>query len=130
MLTLDQWAIILCSWVGCAIMTAGWLLATGDRSVQARHRADPDLLRAVPGPRRPDYAAAAAPIEFPAPRPFTGGIPVLVVDGPPSTRGSLPAPGLPYDVRPSCSLCRDGQVVLAGTGACPWCGQTKVATTS
>ena len=128
MLTADQWAIVAGAWVGCATLTAGWLLLTTEGTAPARHRADPDLPRTAPAPRgRRDLAAVATPIEFPAPRPFTGGIPVLVVDGPPSTRGTQPAPGLPYDVRPSCSLCRDGQVVLAGAGECPWCGCARAA---
>lgn len=128
--------IALVAWITLTLVVCA-VLASGGRT-QARHARDSrpapsaPIVVAQPSTRRHvvDYAAAAAPIEMPTPRPYTGGIPVLVVDGPPSTRGSRAAPELPVERRAWCSLCRDGEVILAATGACPWCGLTPAGAPS
>jgi hypothetical protein len=53
----------------------------------------------------------------------TRPLPPLVVDSPPSMRGTRPSIlGVPAVRIPACSLCRDGLDVV-GTG-CAWCGHT------
>lgn len=131
MLTVDQVAILVLAWVFAAGIVCAFV-AAGAGPTMPRHVAD----RADPaGPSTAPIllgqgAGVPDTIRLPRPRPFTGGIPVLVVDGPPSGRGRIPVgPDFPAPVVrvPSCSLCRDGQVVMSRDGACPWCGHERAA---
>lgn len=105
MLTSDQVAIVLLAWLFAAGIVVAFVRAASIEPRQARHLADHDEPR---GPRTGPIllgqgAGVPDTIRLPRPRPYTAGIPVL-------------AP------RPACSLCRDGALVLANTGQCPWCG--------
>lgn len=116
------------------IIVAGYLAAT-DRGTGGRHVADaaaPRVERIPPAPievRRPPLPARAdqaRDVDFPQARPYAP-LPALVVDGPPSGHGRLPAtdlpPGVVIERRIACSMCHDGQLPsMSRGGVCPWCG--------
>lgn len=134
MLTLDQILILTsATLVGVAVIGAYLSAADTATARHLAHVASPDhrhgrLLGQSGPPTVPILLGQGAgvpdTIRMPRPRPYTGDIPVLVVEGPPGTRGTLPADDLPLVRRPACSFCRDGQVIMART-ACPWCGHER-----
>ena len=135
MLTPDQVAILLLAWVGAATVVC-LFLAAGTGPTMPRHGADVADPPAGP-PTAPILLGQGAgvpdTIRLPRPRPYSGGIPVLVVDGPPSGHGRLPVGDdfpAPIVRVTSCSLCRDGQVVMSRDGICPWCGHGRAAAAS
>lgn len=135
-----SWVVILC---GLAVILG--LIA--DRPWRHRHvrREDelPTLLDSPRAePRRAGEGRAARPgqpggapdtvaITAPTARPYAAGLsnpdldtlPVLIVDSPPSMRGTLPTPdlGTPIVRRHCCSYCRDGADVIGNS--CAWCGE-------
>lgn len=139
MLTADQVAVLLVAAVGGAAIIGAYLAAIGDP--YGRHDArtygladdEPEPLfdtvpiafsRSVVGPEGRHLRPEPRTAPIPSLPPGSGEIPLLLVDGPPSTRGRTPATGLPIEVRPSCSFCRDGVVVISAA-CCPWCGQGR-----
>lgn len=125
MLTSDQVAILLLAWVFAAGLVCAFV-AAGAGATMPRHAADRTGPAGPPtGPILLGQGAGVPDtIRMPRPRPYTDGIPVLVVEGPPGARGTLPADGLPVEIKPSCSFCRDGLIVMARS-ECPWCGRVR-----
>jgi hypothetical protein len=76
----------------------------------------------APGPGEDTVSLARPCVTVPIPDLDTERIPVLVVDSPPSMRGTLPTPdlGVPIVRIWSCGLCHDGAAVIGEF--CIWCG--------
>ena len=118
--------------LGASLVAA--YLAVTERGTGGRHVADVEIVRRPPAPLEVRAAVLPSrrdlrdvPATVPTVRPCTGGIPVLVVDGPPGARGQMPATDLPEGViverRAHCSLCQDGAVPApTRSGGCAWCG--------
>ncbi len=128
-MTADQIAILLLGWVAAAGIVTAYYAATV-RDLGGRHVAGPPAPR--PDPDEPATApvplAERLTISFPAPRTYSGGIPLLHVDSPPGAHGHQPATDLPVARTWACSLCHDGTLTfgISRTGICVWCGQPAV----
>jgi hypothetical protein len=131
-LTLNMLALILLVGIALATIVPALAVTLGTEPRQARHaRGSTDAGDRVAGPVTGpillgDRHGHATAISMPTPRPYTppAGLPALIVDSPPTARGSRPADlaGVPISRRRSCSFCLDGTRTLLPGLPCDVCG--------